>query len=64
MIYCGSGFGSDFEKVLNPVPVPAPVPDTENIEHSFPTRTKNLYTVLSFSISEALLFPRKLASRF
>jgi hypothetical protein len=43
MIYCGSGSGSDFGKV--------PVPDPDNIKHSFsPTKTA--------------LFPKKLASHF
>ncbi len=52
-ICCGSG--SDFEKVM----VPVLVPDLDNILHSFPTTKK-----LCLSMSEAALFPRKMAFHF
>jgi hypothetical protein len=45
MFYCGSGF--DFCKVLVPVPNP------DNILHSFPT-TENFLQYLAFSMSEAV----------
>ncbi len=47
-ICCGSG--SDFGKVL------VPVPDPDNIEHSFPT-TKNLHKVLPLQCQNQLYFP-------
>jgi hypothetical protein len=50
MIYCGSG--SDFGKVSVPVPVPDPF------------HPKKFVHNLAFSMSDAALFPRKLASNF
>ncbi len=56
MICCGSG--PDF------VLVPAPATDPAKIQHSFRTTTKFVQNlvILVFTMTEAALFPRKLAS--
>ncbi len=48
-------------RIQAPAPLPAPVPDPDTILHSFPT-TKKYVQNLAFLMSEAVLFPRKLAS--
>jgi hypothetical protein len=52
MIYCSSG--SDFEKVS--------VPEPQNINQRF--STQKIVQNIAFSMLEAALFPRKLASYF
>ncbi len=60
MIYCGSvsGSGSDFEKVLVPVLVLDPASLAQF------SKNKKIVQNLAFSMSEAALFPKKLASHF
>jgi|688.fasta_scaffold1320494_1 hypothetical protein len=54
MICCGSGSGSDFGRVLVPAPVPASVPDPDNIKHFPKTKT----------CTKSCIQCRKLASHF
>jgi hypothetical protein len=62
MIYCGSSSGSYFGKVLVPVSALVPVPDPDFLAQFF--NNKQLIEYLSFSVLEAVLFPRNLASNF
>ncbi len=57
MIYCGSGSGFDFGKVLVPVTVPVPVPDL----FSTVFQQQKICTNLAFSMLTATLFAKKLA---
>jgi hypothetical protein len=62
MMYCssGSGYGSYFRKVLLPVPVPVPDPYLFRAVFQQQFFLQNL----AFSMLEAALIPRKLASNF
>jgi hypothetical protein len=62
VIYCGSG--SSFGKVLVLVPVPVPVQDQDLFSTVFKVNNKKFVKNLAFSVLEAALFPRKLASIF
>jgi hypothetical protein len=56
VIYCGSGFGSYFGKVMvpAPVPVPVPVPDPDIFQQFF--NNKKFVPNLAFPMLEAALF--------
>jgi hypothetical protein len=67
-MYCGSGSSSYFRKVLVPVPilVPVPVPFSIPGPDMFSTvyQQQKFVQNLAFTMLEAALFPRKLASNF
>jgi hypothetical protein len=59
-IYCGSGSGNYFGKILVPVPVPVPDPDLFSIF----VQQQKIIQNLAFPVTEAAFFPIKLASNF
>jgi hypothetical protein len=65
MFCCGSGYCSDFEKVLVSVPAPFPVPVPIRIQTIFSSfsKTNKLHQILPFQCQKQLI-SRKLASHF